>query len=281
MKRNNDINGKPGCKPQGPNPKDAIKTRPPVEEMRVPIFDFCAQQKELFISLNNDTQFPWLEVADVRLVEGQFILILTPASIFLNKLEDGSQFAGFIIDKEGHGLKMTKRVYGNFTCNALSTDADLLKPLAEVDPMVKKMLSHGAKFFTLSFEELLVYFGGGQVYRLDSAFTPSFAPYEPNGRKRYEHSRHVLMEYQGREVIFSSLVEGNTYYTLAKADSNKMTHIKGGGVCKFYDGRDNHFESTVTILPQERVLEIYHRLVETNNAFFKSPENLVALSYHK
>ncbi|MFI3253991.1 MAG: hypothetical protein R3Y63_06580 [Eubacteriales bacterium] len=276
-------NNKPpeGKGPQGPSPKDAMKNRLPISEMKEPILQFLDSQKELYIAVNNDSVFPDLEVADFRMSGTTMILLLTPASMFLPSMKDRDQFTGFIFDKQGRGLKMTKRVYGKFTAHLLSTEDDLLKPLAESDPMMKKMLSHGAKFFRLSQESMTVYFSGSEIFSLDQELNPSFAEFSPNGKKRFENSRHVLMEYEGREVIFNSLVEGNTYYTLTKADSNKISYLKQGGECKFYDGRDNHFTSKMEFLDEGKTQEIFDKLLATNSGFFKKNEGLLGLSYQK
>lgn len=267
--------------PQGPSPKDAMKNRLPVAEMKGPIEEFCVSQQEIYIAVKNDTDFPELEVADYRYVSGTHFIILTPASIFLQTMKENDKFTGFIFDKQGKGLKMTKRVYGKFSTTALSTDGDFLKKVAETDDMVKRMLTHGAKFFKLNPEELTVYFGGNEIFSMDKEMNPSFAKFAPNGKERFENSHHVLMEYEGREVIFNTLHENGVYYTLTKADSNKMEYLKKGGECKFYDGRDNHFTSKMEILDDSKVQEIFDKLVATNHAFFKSPEGLVALCYKK
>ncbi|MFI3177357.1 MAG: hypothetical protein R3Y67_07705 [Eubacteriales bacterium] len=264
---------------KGPSPREAIKNRLPISEMKEPILQFCKEQQSIYLASHNHTEFPDLEVADFRMVNYEMILVLTPASIFLHKLEEGSSITGFIFDKQGHGLKMTKRVYGKFLCEELATDHNLLQTLAETDPMVKKMLTHGAKFYQLKRKELVAYFGREEIFTLDDKWNPTYAEYEPNGKKRYENCRHVLMEYENREVIFNTVIQDGVYYTLTKADSNKMKYIQDGGICQFYDGRDNHFTSKMTILPEERVHEILETLMNCNNAYFKSPEGLVALSY--
>ncbi|MFI3249597.1 MAG: hypothetical protein R3Y07_01375 [Eubacteriales bacterium] len=270
-----------GKGPGGPNPKDAMKNRLPVSEMKTPILEFLSSQKELYIAVNNDSDFPELEVADYRMNGQTMILILTPASMFLASMKDGDKFTGFIFDKQGSGLKMTKRVYGKFTAHLLSTEDDLLKPPAETDPMMKKMLSHGAKFFRLTQESMTAFFSGSEIFTLDQDLNPSFAEFSPNGKKRYENSRHILMEYEGREVIFNTFVEGNLYYTLTKLSSNKISYIKQGGECKFFDGRDNHFTSKVELLDEEKTQEIFDKLVATNSSYFKSNDGLVGLCYKK
>lgn len=261
------------------NPKDGMKNRLPIGEMKIPIETFCKEQKEMYIATKNDTDFPELEVAEYRYFDGKHLLILTPASIFLNKFENGTKFTGFIFDKQGKGLKMTKRIYGNFISEILSTDADLLQTMAQTDELVKRMLTHGAKFVLLKVEQLTAYFGGNEIFALDNDMNPSFAEVTPNGKKRYENVHHVLMEYEGREVIFNTIIKEGVYYTLTKADSNKMEHIKAGKECKFYDGRDNHFTSKMTILEESKTQEIFDELVEKNHAYFKKIDGLVALSY--
>lgn len=272
-----------GKNPQGPGggPKEAMKTRLPVSEMKGPIEAFCESQKEMYIAVNNGSDFPDLEVVEYRYVQGTHLLVLTPASMFLTKFKTGDNFTGFIFDKEGRGLKMTKRVYGKYTCEELKPEGEFLQKVGETDELVKRMLTHGAKFFTLTPKEMTIYFGGQEIFSLDKDMNPSFAKFAPNGKERFEHSHHVLMEYEGREVIFNTLIENGVYYTLTKAESNKMTYIKNGGECQFFDGRDNHFTSKMTVLPEEKVQEIFDKLVATNHCFFKSTDGLVALSYQK
>ncbi len=266
---------------KGGNPKDSIKNRLPVSEMKGPIEEFCRSQHELYIALQNNTEFPDLEVVDYRYTtEGKHVVILTPLSIFLDKLEDGNKFSGFIFDKKGHGLKMTKRVYGKFICKELSTDDGILLKLAETDDLVKRMLTHGAKFFELDAEELNVFFSGSEIFSMDSEMNPTFAEYTPSGKKRYENSRHIVMEYEDREVVFNTLVDGSTYRTLTRADSNKVAYIKNGGECKFYDGKNRHFSSKITILEDKCVEEIAEQLRATNHMYFKSTDDLLALEFY-
>lgn len=267
--------------PKGPSPKDGMKNRLPVSEMKEPIEKFLSSQTEMNIATNNNSIFPDLEVADYRYVSGQLIVVLTPASIFQNIFEETCSFTGFIFEKESRGLKSSKRVYGQFEGTQLDPSADILQTIAETDQMVKKMLTHGAKFYKLVAKSMTVFFSQGEIFSMDEAMNPSFAKVSPNGKERFEDSRKLLMEYEGREVIFNSFVENGVYYTLTKADSNKVNYIKNGGVCKFYDGRDNHFSSSVTILPDEKVDEIFNKLKQTNNAFFKQNEGLLALSFQK
>lgn len=254
------MNPQQGKGPGGPSPKDGMKNRLPIAEMKEPIEKFLKSQSEMNIANNNNTPFPDLEVADYRYVAGQFILILTPASIFLSIFKETCQFTGFIFEKESRGLKTSKRVYGKFEGTQLETTADILITLAETDMMVKKMLSHGAKFYKLTPKSMTVYFSQGEIFAMDETMTPSFATTSPDGKARFEHSRKLLMEYEGREVIFNAFVEDGVYYALTKEDSNKVNYIKNGGVCQFYDGRDNHFTSCVTILPEEKTQEIFTKL---------------------
>lgn len=265
----------------GPSPKDGMKNRLPISEMKAAIEAFLSSQSEMNIAHNNDSTFPDLEVADYRYVAGQLILILTPASIFQHIFKEKCAFTGFIFEKESRGLKSSKRVYGQFEGTQLDTSDDILQTMAETDEMVKRMLSHGAKFYKLLHKTMTVFFSQGEIFAMDENMNPSFASFAPNGQERFEHSRKLLMEYDGREVIFNTFIENGVYYTLTKADSSKVNYIKNGGVCQFYDGRDNHFKSSVTILPEEKVAEIFNKLHETNNGFFKKNEGLLALSFEK
>lgn len=61
-------------------------------------------------------------------------------------------------------------------------------------------------------------------------------------------------------MIFNTIVEGKDYFTLTKADSNKISYIKDGGLCQFFDGRDRHFSSTAEILEATQVEILYNKL---------------------
>lgn len=262
------------------SPKDAIKNRLSINDIKPSIQKFAQEQHEIYIALNNDSPFPLLEVADYRYFNDSHLLILTPASIFLNKFQNNTQFSGFIFDKLGRGLKMSKRIYGNFVCQSISTDHHLLQELSLSDSHIKKMLSHGAKFFILNPISLKVYFSPSEIFDLDQNLNPSFAKFAPNGKERFENARHVLMSYQDREVIFNTISENNTYFTLTKADSNKMNYIKSGAECLFYDGIDAHFSSTVTVLNDPKTIQdVFNKLADSNHSYFKSIDGLIALSF--
>lgn len=270
-----------GKGPGGPSPRDGMKNRLPISEMKAPIENFLSSQREMNVANNNNTPFPDLEVCEYRYVSGQLILILTPASIFQSIFKEKCSFTGFIFEKEGRGLKMSKRVYGQFEGTQLDASADILQTLGETDDMVKKMLTHPAKFYKLTAKSMTVFFSQGEIFAMDENMNPSFAAKMPNGKERFESSRKLLMEYEGREVIFNSFIENGIYYTLTKAESNKVNYIKNGGECQFYDGKENHFTSKITILPEDKVEEIFNKLQQTNNAFFKENKGLLALSFEK
>ncbi len=263
------------------SPKDAMKNRKPICEMKEDILSFCETQPNIEVAINNDTDFPVIEKANYKYIDGKHILLLVGVSALLNTVKDGDNISGLIFDKDGQGLKMAKRIYGKFTCKALDTSCELLQKAAKADDMYKKMLNHGAKFFELELIEAIVYFSGSEIFALDSDWNPSFSKYTLSGKERFENSRHVLMTYGDREVIFNTVIEDGVYFTLTKADSNKVEYIKKGGTCKVYDGRDNHLETKITILSDDKVAEVDSKLKATNNAFFKSTEGLLALSFAK
>ncbi len=257
--------------------KQSLKTRPATADAKEDIIAFLESIKRLNITCKSDAAFPPIEFAEYRYYQGEQYLIVTPMSIFNGMLGDGAEISAFVM--QGETPKDSKKFYANFTCHKVEVKECALASLAEQDRFIGHMMGHGAGFFRLEMQKGLVAFNPSQMYDLAADFTPSFAQEAPNGKPRFEHSHHVLMEYQDREVLFNSVVEGNVYYTLTKADSNKMQYIQDGGVCKFYDGAARHFESKMTVLPQEQVQVVFDKLVATNHAFFKSCEGLVALSY--
>ncbi len=263
------------------SPKDAMKNRKPICEMKSDILTFCENQPNMEVGINNGTDFPIIEKANYKYIDGKHILLLVGVSALLNVINDGDKISGLIFDKDGQGLKMSKRLYGKFICKSLDTSCDVLQKAAKVDTMYKKMLSHGAKFFELELIEATVYFSGSEIYSLDRNWDPSFSKYTLSGKERFENSRHILMTYEDREVIFNTIIEDGVYFTLTKADSNKISYIRNGGICKVYDGRDNHFETRIRILSDDKIEEVNAKLHATNNAFFKDTNNLLALSFTK
>lgn len=261
------------------NPKEAIRDRLPISEVGNEVRRFLKKEKRIHIGLNIPDDLPMLDLAEYRYIGDEQILILTPTSRFLNQISDNTLVSGMIYDYNGGGLKTTRRVYGKYICKKLELDDKVLLELGKEDALVKKMLTHGAKFFKLLLEEATVYLSNSEIYTLDKDMNVSFSKYSLSGTERFENSRHILMSYADREVIFNVIIEDGVYYALTRADSNKIPYIENGGICKIYDGRDNHFETKINILDDCKVLEIFDKLNRTNNAYFKNTNNLKALSF--
>lgn len=259
------------------NHKDIFKNRPSIQEARPSVEAFFENQRLLYVAMNNETAFPVIEAIDYFYCNGEHVAVVPPMSKFVKMLEEGSQFSAFIQEGVGKG---SKKFHGEISCSLLPSDAKVLEMLQEKNPMIGKMRSHGAKFLKLHMIKALVSLSMQEVYEIDDELNLTFAKFTANGRERFENSRQVLMQYLDRDVIFSVMIEDDTYYCLAKSDSNKMSHIKNGGICKFYDGKDNHFEATISIV-DDRKDEIFQKLVTTNNAYFKENTNLTALSFRK
>ncbi len=260
--------------------KELIKNRVSATGAKEKVVNFCVHQHRMFVSVNSDIDCPFLDVVEYFYHSGKQVIVLTPMSILFDKIEDGLNFSGILIG-EGRGMKFTPKLSGQFTCVTLDKDADILKEIGKDNRMINKMISHGAKFFTLNVMQAYVYFSPGEIFNLDSNLNTSFAKFSPTGKERFEHSRHIFMTYLDREVVFNVIEEDGVYYTLTKADSNKVTHIKSGGECQVFDGADNHFITTIKILPDSQVDVVFEKLAMTNNSFFKSKENLIALSFTK
>ncbi len=257
--------------------KQTIKTRPQVADAKGEVVAFFESLKRLYITCNDGSAFPPIEFAEYRYAQGEQYLILTPMSIFKGVITDGMAISA--VAMVGDSPKMSQKFYAHFTCEAVEVAQCALATLAETDKFIGHMKGHGAQFFRLNMEKGTLVLNPGQMYDLDAALTPSFARYSPNGKERFEHSRHVLMTYLDREVLFNTIVEGDVYYTLTRSDSNKMEHIKNGGICEIYDGAGVHFSTTMEVL--EDTTEVFEKLNATNNAFFKENENLTALRFQK
>ncbi len=262
-------------------PVNAMKTRLPISQMKEVILDFCQEETTIEIAKTSGTNFPIIEKANYKYVNGKHIMLLVPVSRLLNEIKDGDEVSGLIFQQGGVGLKSTKRVYGNYICKEMSTDDEFLIEAVKGDKTYTKMLNHGAKFFQLELVSGKVYFSGNEIFDLDENYNPTFAKFSMTGKERFEHSRKLLMEYTDREVIFNVIVEDGVYYTLTSATSNKVDYIKNGGICNFFDGVENTFSSKVEILADSKVEEIFNKLKATNNGFFKTTDNLLALSFSK
>ncbi len=263
------------------SPKDAMKNKLPISEMKDIILEFCKSQPNMEVAIKSETDFPIIEKGNYKYINGKHILLLVRASRLLNKVNDGDLIAGMIFDKDGEGLKSSRRIYGNYKVKEIDTTNEWLIDAVKADKMYTKMLNHGAKFFELELIEGTVYFSGSDIFELDREYNPSFAQYTPAGVERFENSYKIVMEYLDREVIFNVFVENGVYYTLTSASSNKVEYLKNGGTCKIYDGRDNQFECVIEILAEDKVAEIDAKLKATNNAFFHNLDNLLALSFRK
>ena len=263
------------------SPKDAMKNRLPVSKMRDSIVEFCKDQPNMDIAMKIEGDFPLIEKGNYKYIGGKHILMLVRTSRFINVMKDGDCVSGLIFDKNGEGLKMTKRLYGNFKAVALDTTAEILQEAAKEDKLYKKMLTHGARFFELKMVDAKVFFSGGEIYDLDADMNPTFSKYGVTGNERFENSRMVLMEYADREVVFNVIVEDGVYYALTSKNSNKIGHIESGAMFKFYDGADNHFTAKINILTEEESTKVFEKLNSTNNAFFKTMENVVGISFSK
>ncbi|OOO00343.1 MAG: hypothetical protein ATN35_07650 [Epulopiscium sp. Nele67-Bin004] len=255
---------------------DVLKNYLPHNDAKESIEKLCNEVSTIYISVNSDTACPKLEFGDYMYYNDKHILMLSPASIFVNQFVAGTKFSG-ILPGQGKGLKFMQRISGVFECQDI--DKSFLEEMAQGNMMVKKMMAHGGKFFALKFDNVSAYLSPAEMYNVETNLQTSFAEVTLDGRKRYEHSRHVLMTYNNRNVIFSVIVEDGVYYTLTKADTEKVSYIKDGGVCEFFDGKNTHFTGTISILDDSKVDEIFNKLEATNNGYFKDKDNLLALSF--
>lgn len=258
------------------NPKDRIRNRPSIENSKENITDFFANIKNMTISLHNQqSDFPLTDGVDYFYINGEHIAIIPPMSALYGKLHENTKLTGYY--QEGFG-KFAKKLYSHFDCSLIDCDYPLVLQLTKTNPVIGKMISHKATFIKLNITNATLLLNPMEMYNIDNDLNPSFAKFAPNGKERFENSRHVLMTYLDREVIFSVIVEDDTYYCLAKENSNKMSHIKNGGTCKIYDGKDNHFETVIQIVDDKKE-EIFNKLKNTNNSYFKENKELVALSF--
>lgn len=256
---------------------DIFKNRVPVEQARDGIVDFFTRQKIINVAIATEEKMPIIDSIDYFYFEGEHIAVVPPMSKLAKLIEDGSEFSAFV--QEGFG-KSAKKFYGDLRCEIVTSDKKIIQKLAATNHMILKMAEHKAKFLRLNILKGIISLSHQEVYDITSDLIPTFAKFAANGKERFENSRQVLMNYLDRSVIFSVIIEDGVYYCLAKSDSNKMEYIKKGGICKFFDGKYNHFESKINIVDEKKD-SIFEKLVATNNAFFKENVDLVALSFTK
>ncbi len=255
--------------------KQSIKNRPPVAEAKGEVIAFFNELKRLYITCNTGDAFAPIEFAEYRFYDGVQYMILTPMSIFHGVINDGTAVSA--VAMVGDSPKMSKKFYAHYTCHAVQVNECGLAELAKTDKFIGHMAQHGAAFFALTMQKGTLVLNPGQMYALDAQLNPSFATQAPNGKPRFEHSRHVLMNYLDREVIFNTVIEDGVYYTLTRSNSNKMAHIQNGGTCEIFDGAGVHFSTVMEVL--DDASEVFEKLMATNNAFFKENKGLTALRF--
>ncbi len=259
------------------NPREKFKTRPSINEARESIVDFFTKQQLLTVGLTDSNTSLILDSIDYFYFEGEHIAVLSPMSRIGASIETATQLSVFC--QVGKG-KMAQKLYGTCQAEIIENDTFAINELAKTNPMIQKMKAHHAKFLKLTITEGVILLSDQEIYTIDNALTPQFAQLAPNGKKRYENSRKVLMTYLDREVIFNCVIEEDTYYALTNKYSNKIQYIEAGGTCTIYDGKDNHFETKISIIP-EKTNELFHKLKATNNAYFKENIDLVAVCFKK
>ncbi len=256
--------------------KDTFKTRPSIENAKPAITEFFKSQRLINVAINS-SPLPIIDGIDYFFTLSGHVAVIPPMSKIANHIENGSRLSAFIQDGFGKG---SKKFYAEIICEVADKEDVIIKELLEVNPMMQKMLSHGGKVFKLTFENGIISLSHAEVYNIDSNLNPTFAKLSPNGKERFENSRKVLMQYLDREVIFNVYVENGVYHCLAKIDSRKIEYIKNNGICKIFDGEDNHFETAIQI-DGSKTDVIYEKLKQTNNSFFKENVGLTALSFSK
>ena len=91
-----------------------------------------------------------------------------------------------------------------------------------------------------------------------------------------------MFAYDNKERMMSTLVEDNTYLVLAKSNSKKIKYFRNNPVCRIYDGKGVEFEANVAIVEDPtQIADLYDRLTDTHNNFFKTNSNLVLLKANK
>ena len=259
---------------------EIIKNKPPVSQAKDIVLQFLTSNTMMSVAYNKNgtaSEFPILDMVMYRCLENELFIIIHPGSLLYSVFTNNSSFSGIIA--EGEQIKAMKKLQGYFSCEILENDDERLKKLSEKEVMMVNYIKHGCKILKLNIIKAVVTINPAQIYSLDNNLTPTFAKYNFAGKERFENSRHVLMVYENREVIFNTIVENDTYYTLTRSDSNKMEYINNGGICEIYDGKDIHFSTKIKVIPQTQ--EIFDKLVQTNNPYFKENKNITALSFKK
>lgn len=258
------------------NHTDIFKNRTNETNAQQSINEFFSSIKFLTTTILVDGQAK-VDGLEYFFIDGEHIAIVSHNSSLLGKFDKNTMLTGFYQDGVG---KFAKKLYTEMKCEVVGSDNLLVQELAKVNKMIGKMIGHKATFLKLNIMNAKIVLSNSEIYDLDSNLKPTFAKFAPNGKERFENSRHVLMTYQEREVIFSVFVENDRYYCLAKENSNKMQHINNGNIFKIYDGKDVEFETSIEVVNDKKE-EIFDKLMKTNNAFFKQNDGLVALTFKR
>ncbi len=259
------------------NPRLKFKTRPPITEAKETVINFFKNQRILSVSTLDSNNTLVIDSIDFFYFNNRHIAVLSPMSKIKTIINESGTFVSFV--QTGVG-KEAQKLYATFNYQEVDTNSEIILELEQENTMIRKMRSHNAKFLELTIAQATIILSDQEIYDLDNNLNPSFAKYHPNGRERFENSRKILMEYLDREVIFNCITDGNMYYTLTKASSNKIQYINTGGTCRIYDGKDCIFNTVIKVLP-EKTDEIFKKLTETNNMYFKENIDLVALCFEK
>ncbi len=251
---------------------DIFKNRLSMEEAKGAVLEFCASRKRMYVSLDGG-----VHILEYFYYEKGHYLLVKRASYCYGNIKLGDRISGLICASEAEREKMYQQLRATFLCK--QAEEAVIKGLSGQIPLVKKMMGNGADLFELELVAGKVIWNSMEQFDLDANWNASFAKFAPNGKARYEHSRHVLMSYGEKEVVFTVIVEDGTYYTLTHKNSNKMEYLQQGGTCRIYDGKGYSFSTKMELLPESEVEVVFQKLKDTNNMYFKTTEDLVALAF--
>lgn len=245
-----------------------MKNRISAENAKPKILEFLNTRKRLYVTLKTN---PQIEIMELFNFENRYYIVVAGFSNYHKKIKTNDVFYAMICSDEGTREKTHARICGDFkACEVLDI------PNID-DKMYKKMIAHKSDIFEIKPVSAMAILSMSEMFDLDEEFNTSFAKFAPNGKERFENSRHIGMEYLDRQVIFNTIIENETYYTLTNINSNKIDYIKNGGICKIFDGLGVEFETKIEIIDDPK--EIFGKLNKTNNSYFKSIDNLVGLKF--
>jgi len=209
-----------------------------------------------------------------RYIEGKLLALLPQGQKVYEPLK------GLVIEPK---VGLARKATLNLSFEVIDQDHDLVKALVRKEgPKVRHMVAHGNQVLLLELVNGVYHHGFRQVYTINDNHDLDGLGKKPNGQQMYDHSRLLVMAYEDRESVMNVICHHGVYETLTHKTYKKLEIFMKNPTCKIYDGKDNHFETTVEVVDDPRAVEdLFKALEATHNNYFKASKDLVLLRFRR